>query len=162
MYMEDYSYILNSNWFWCFCGIMGGGCLSLIISYIFHFIASKAKYISYRINTSPVPIDANNRYLENKNIPKNASIYCSNIIIRNVGDLDIEENDFVPSCPITISITDKIISYEIKSNYYSNVASTVENNVEENNKIVNNISITLDYLAKNDTITCSCLHTGEV
>lgn len=75
--------------------------------------------------------------------------------------MDIEKNDLVPLCPITISAK-RILTYEIISNHYSNVTSTINYDVEENDKIVDNISLNLDYLAQNDTINCSCLHTGEI
>lgn len=159
--MEKYNYILSSNWFWCICGILGGGGLSLSISYYFHFISLKEKCISYRIKTSPIKIDTKKQILNFKINLKKSKIYSSNIIIRNVGNMDIEKNDIVPNCPITISAK-KIITYKIISNYYSNVTSTINYDVKENDEIVDNISLNLDYLAKNDTINCSCLHTGEI
>ena len=159
--MENYNHILNSNWFWCICGILGGGGLSLIISYYFHYISLKEKCISYRIETSPIRIDTKKQILNFKINFKKSKIYSSNIIIRNVGNMDIEKNDIVPNCPITISAK-RIITYKIISNHYSNVTSTINYDVEENDKIVDNFSLNLDYLAKNDTINCSCLHTGEI
>lgn len=78
--MENYNYILNSNWFWCICGILGGGGLSLIISYCFHFITLKEKCISYRIKTSPIKIDKRNQILNFKiNLKKNQNIFLKYI-----------------------------------------------------------------------------------
>ena len=167
--MEDYSYILNSNWFWCICGILGGGGLSLIISAYFHFIASKYKCISYTIETSRANINTNENNLESEaNSHKNNIIYFSKITFRNVGDLDLEQNDFVPSCPLTISTDGEFIindknTIHLEANHYSNMSPIVKNDDDEkNNTVVNNVSINLDYLAINDTVFCSCFHTGAI
>lgn len=161
--MEIINNIMNSNLFWCMCGIIGGSVLSLIISSCFHYFTPNKKRISYGIKTFPIVSENKHNKDKDCSIPLNEeTMYRSKIIIRNSGYTFIEQNDFVQSRPISLSTDGKFIIdnqniFSFECNDYTNISTKFNEKRPTNHVVIN-----FDYLAQDDTITGSFIHTGNI
>lgn len=155
---------MNPNLFWCIIGILGGAVVSFLISFLFYFKSLKRKRLTYDIKTFCI-ISNKVNMIENLEIKYNSdeinNLFSSEITIKNIGNSIIEKNDFAPSHPLSITTSEKFLINQkeqinlLTLNKASNVYPTF-------NETSNRIYIVFDYIVKNDMLTCSILHTGDI
>lgn len=156
---------MNSNLFWCIIGIVGGAIFSLLISLFFYLLGLKRKHISYYIETFCIISNKVNQIADleikyhNNKLPY---LYLSKIVINNSGNSIIEYQDF-PTSYIPVLYTDG--KFIINNTFISELTA---NNQKDDFKIIyndidtNKITLSFDYLAKNEKIILSFFHTGNI
>ncbi len=153
----------NSSVLWGIVGLIGGGA----ISSFFYFIGKKRIKLSYDIITTTL-VSCNATKIKDLNIQYKEkpiyNLYTSTLKIKNIGNCIIEPSDFAPSTPLSL-ITDGefLISEDtgtqiLTENNFNNVSPLLE----IDNDVCRKSIIQFDYIAKNETISCTVFHTGTV
>lgn len=159
----------NSNFFWCIIGIIGSAIVSFIISFVFYLIGLKRKKLTYNIKTFCIISDKINQIkgLEVKyNANEIENLFSSTITIKNIGNSNIEKEDFALSCPLSISTNGKFLVDQSNGinlfniNEANNVYPLFE--VDDKDNTCNRIIFAFNYIPKKDILTCSLFHTGEI
>lgn len=153
----------NSSILWGIVGLIGGG----LISSFFYFIGKKRMILSYDIITTTL-VSCNATKIKDLSIQYKAkpiyNLYTSTLKIKNIGNCIIEPSDFAPSAPLSL-ITDGefLISEDTGTHILTeNDSNRVSPIMEINNNVCRKSTIKFDYIAKNETISCTVFHTGPV
>lgn len=153
--------ILNSNLFWCIMGILGSG----IISFIFHKIAINNKKILYTLSSKKL-ITNNLSEIDGLDITYQKSpikdLTTTTINIKSIGKDNIEMKDFAKSSPLCIETSGQFLfkdNIESSLTYNSNPVNSINLNIKEDFSIV---QLEYDYFKKDDLITFTFLHTGDL
>lgn len=153
-----------SELFWCICGAL----FSLVISGFFFFVGKKRKRISQDIKTFSLISNKVSKIegLEVKYHSKDiANLFSSIITIRNIGNSTIENFDFAPSSPLSISTTGEFLiskpkEKDLSSTNNPNNARLIYKLNDQN--MCDYITIAFDYISKKEQLTISIFHTGEI
>lgn len=153
----------NSSILWGIIGLIGGG----LISSFFFFIGKKRIKLSYDIITTTL-VSCNTTKIKDLNIQyKNKSIYnlyTSTLKIKNTGNCIIEPSDFAPSAPLSLITDGEFLINEdtgtkiLTENDFNRVIPVME--ISDN--VCWKSTIQFDYIAKNETISCTVFHTGSI
>lgn len=153
----------NSSILWGIVGLIGGG----LISSFFYFIGKKRMKLSYDIITTTL-VSCNATKIKDLNIQYKEkpiyNLYTSTLKIKNIGNCIIEPSDFAPSAPLSL-ITDGefLISEDTETHILTeNDSNRVSPIMEIHNNVCRKSTIQFDYIAKNETISCTVFHTGSV
>ena len=152
--------IWNPNILWSIIGIIGGA----IVSILFHFYGVIRKSLTYDITTTTI-VSNNFSQIKGLSIKYNKSkiknLNTSTITIKNNGNSIILPEDISLHLPLTLTTDGEFFvnSVEILSKNKINNMRLVYD-LEEN--ISKSVSIQFDYLAKNDIVSFSVFHTGNV
>lgn len=153
----------NSSILWGIVGLIGGG----LISSFFYFIGKKRMILSYDIITTTL-VSCNATKIKDLNIQYKEkpiyNLYTSTLKFKNIGNCIIEPSDFAPSAPLSL-ITDGefLISEDTGTHIFTeNDSNRVSPIMEINNNVCRKSTIQFDYIAKNETISCTVFHTGSV